>query len=148
MIRAEKTIVINRPQQKVFDFASDPANAHKWLKIIKSKQWTSEAPHGVGSTHHVVSHYMGRDMQVTNKFTSWDPPKQYSFKTIDGPVPIEIEEGMKFEPNVNGTKVIWWIQVKTVGIFKLMEGMFKKQAENNAVTDLETLKHLLEAGSE
>lgn len=146
MIRAEKTIVINRPQKEVFDFASDPANAHKWLKIIKSKKWASKPPHGIGSTHHVVSHYMGRDMEVTNEFTTWDPPNQFSFKTIDGPVPIEIEEGMRFEPNGNGTKVTWWIQVKTVGVFKLMESMFKKQAENNAVSDLETLRSLQEAG--
>jgi len=30
MITVEKTVFINRPQQEVFDFASEPANSPKW----------------------------------------------------------------------------------------------------------------------
>ena len=51
MFTIEKSIFINRPQQEVFDFTSDPANAHKWQSQVLSVEWSSESPHGVGSGH-------------------------------------------------------------------------------------------------
>ena len=146
MFTIEKTIVINRPEQEVFDFASNPANAHKWQSNLKSKKWTSEGPHGVDSTQRVVARFLGRDMEATNEYTVWDPPNQNNFKTIDSPIPIE--EGMRFDPNGNSTKVTWRMQLETGGFFKLVEGLLKKQAESQSVTNLEALKLLLEAGSE
>lgn len=142
MFTIERTIIINRPQQEVFDFASDPAHAHKWLKVVKSKNWSSESPHGVGSTQRVVARYMGRDMEATNEYTVWDPPNQNVFKTVNSP--LQIEEGMKFEPTGNSTKVTWSMRLETNGIFRFFEGLFKRQAESQAVTNMETLKLLLE----
>ena len=142
MFTVEKTISINRPKQDVFDYASDPANAHKWQSVVKSKQWTSEDPPGVGSTQRFVSRFMGLNLKGTNEYTVWDPPNQYSFKTIDSPLPIE--EGMRFESEGNSTKVTRHIQVEAGGVFKLLEGLLKKQAESQPETDLKVLKFLLE----
>jgi carbon monoxide dehydrogenase subunit G len=146
MFTIEKTIIINRPQQEVFDFASNPTNAHRWQGVIKSKEWTSEGPHGVGSTQRVVSRYMGLNLKVTNEYTLWDPPNQCSFKTIGSPLPIE--EGMRFEPQGSSTKVTRRIHLETSGVFKLVEGLLRKQAESQLPIELEALKQLLEAGSE
>jgi carbon monoxide dehydrogenase subunit G len=145
MFTIEKTIVINRPQKDVFDFASNPANTHKWQSVVKSKKWISEEPHGVGSTQRFVSRFMGLNLKGTNEYTVWDPPNQYSFKTIDSPLPIE--EGMRFESEGNSTKVTWRMQVEAGGVFKLLEGLLKKQAENQPETDLKALKFILEEGS-
>ena len=146
MLVLEKTIVINCPQKEVFDFVSDPANAHKWQSVVKSKEWISEDPHGVGSTQQFVSRFMGLNINGINEITVWDPPNQYSFKTINNP--IKIEEGMKFESEGNSTKLTWHMQVNAGGIFKLMEGFLKKQGESQPETDLKTLKILLEEGSD
>jgi carbon monoxide dehydrogenase subunit G len=145
MFIVEKTIVINRPQQEVFDFVSNPANAHKWQSVVKSKKWISADPHGVGSIQSFNSRFMGLKLQGTNEFTVWDPPNQYSFETIDSPLPIE--EGMRFESEVNSTKVTWRMQVEAGGVFKLLEGLLKKQAESQPETDLKALKFLLEEGT-
>lgn len=145
MFTVERTIVIDRPQQEVFDFASDPAHAHEWLKVVKSKNWASEGPHGVGSTQRVVARFMGRDMEATNHYTVWDPPNQNVFKTLDSP--LRIEEGMRFEPIGNSTKVTWSLHLETDGIFRLLEGLLKRQAESQSVPNLEALKRLLEAGT-
>ncbi len=40
------------------------------------------------------------------------------------------------------------IHLETSGVFKLVEGLLKKQAESQLPIELETLKQLLEAGSE
>ena len=145
MFTLKKTIVINRPKKEVFDFVSDPANAHKWQSVVKSKEWISEDPHGVGSTQQFVSRFMGLKIKGINEFTVWDPPNQYSFKTINNP--ITIEEGMRLESEGTSTKVTWNMQVDAGGIFKLMEGFLMKQGESQPETDLKTLKILLEEGS-
>lgn len=61
MYSIEKSIFINRPQQEVFDFESDPANVHKWETQEISVEWSSEGPHGVGSTQSSITRFLGRD---------------------------------------------------------------------------------------
>lgn len=146
MITLETTTFINRPQQEVFDFVSNPANDHKWQSNVKSKKWTSEDPHGVGSTQHLVTRNMGRDMEQTAEIFLWDPPNQYKVKVVNGPFPFEGR--MKFEPQENGTKVTMGGQAEAGGFFKIMEGLIKRQMESQLVANLEALKLLMEAGSE
>jgi carbon monoxide dehydrogenase subunit G len=59
---------------------------------------------------------MGPNLKGINEYTVWDPPNQYSFKTIDSPLPIE--EGMRFESEGNSTKVTWHMQVEAGGVVK------------------------------
>ena len=145
MIKLEKSIFINRTQQELFDFASDPANVYKWQSNFISVEWSSEGQYGVGSTQRSVSRFLGRDIESTSQITVWDPPNQYGFKVVSGPVPVV--GAMKFETEGNGTKMIMDGQVEAGGIFKLAEGMVKKQLESQFVTNLNALKLLLEAGS-
>jgi uncharacterized membrane protein len=146
MFKLEKTIFINCPQQEAFDYASDPANAHKWQSQVLSVEWSSDSPHGVGSTQRAVARFLGRDIETNSEITMWDPPNQHGFKAVGGPVPIE--GGMKFVPEGNGTKVIMGGQIEAGGFFKLAEVLVKKQLESQFVTNLEALKLLLESDSE
>ena len=42
MIAFEKSFFINRPQQEVFDFISNPANHTQWQGSFESSEWTSD----------------------------------------------------------------------------------------------------------
>lgn len=145
MFTLEKSISINRPQQDVFEFVSDPTNGSKWQSQFLSIEWASAEPHGVGSTQRSVTRFLGRDIETTVQITLWDPPNRYGFKSLSGPVPVEGE--MKIEPEGNGTKVTLTGQVEAGGFFKLAEGLVKKQLENQFAANLEALKLLLEADS-
>lgn len=146
MFTIEVSTVVNRPQQEVFDYSSDPANANKWQNQVLSVEWSSEDPHGVGSPQRSVTRFLGRDIETNQQITVWDPPNQFGFKSVSGPIPIE--GGMKFEPEGNGTKVTMGGQIEAGGFFKLAEGLVKRQLESQFVTNLEALKLLLESGSE
>jgi uncharacterized membrane protein len=146
MFTLEKSIFINRPQQEVFDYGVDPANAPKWESQMVSVEWSSEGPHGVGSTQRSVTRFLGRDIESTSETTIWDPPNQHGFRVASGPVPVD--GLMTFVPEGNGTKVIMSAQVEAGGFFKLAEGLVKKQLEKQFETNLETLKLLLESDSE
>ena|SRR3990170_1009035 len=144
MITFEKIFLIDRPQQEVFDFSSDPANDTKWQGSTDLSEWTSPAPIGVGSTQRSVVRFLGRKIESTLEVTAWDPPNQYALKTVSGPVPFEIN--VKLASQGNGTQVTLSGQGEFGGFFKLAEGLVGKQLENQLDKDFKKLKQVLESG--
>ena len=56
MITFERTVTINCPRDRVFDFVSDPGNDAHWRKGSRFAEWTSEGVIGAGSTMRSVDH--------------------------------------------------------------------------------------------
>ena len=144
MVTFEKSIFINRPQQEVFDFVSNPANDAQWQGSTEAAEWTSEGPPGVGSTKRSVIRFLGRKIDPTIEATIWDPPQQYGFKSVSGPVPFEVT--VKLESQENGTQLTVTWQGEIGGFFKIAEGLVGKQVEKQFGTDQDALKLLLEEG--
>jgi uncharacterized protein len=142
MYKFEKSIYINRPQQEVFDYMTDPANDAKWQSSSEGSEWTSEGPVGAGSTLRTVNKFMGRKIEGISEVTAWDPPDKYAQKTISGPVPFELE--VIFVPKDSGTQLTITGEAELGGFFKLAEGLVGKQLEKEIESDLKTLKHILE----
>ncbi len=144
MYEFEYGLFINRPPQEVFDFLTDPGNDPQWRSSAVSGEWTSEDPIGVGSTFSSVDKLLGRKMKSTSEVTIWDPPNQFAFKTIGGPMPFE--STVAFESKENGTQLTLSGQAELGGVFKIAEGLAGKQIEKQSVADFDALKLLLEEG--
>ena len=144
MFKFEKSIMINRPQQEVFDFVTDLANDSKWQTGIVSVERTSEGPIGAGSTWRYKLKFMGREMEAEIELTSYDPPNQASVKSIGGPVPFQ--NTYTFESKDGGTQMTFSGQAEIGGFFKMAEGLVGKQMEKQMEADGAALKKLLEAG--
>ncbi len=74
MFTIETTIFMDRPQQEVFDFVTNPDNTPKWQSQVISSEYISEGPPGVGSINRSVSKFLGREINTTSEITVWDPP--------------------------------------------------------------------------
>ena len=144
MITFEKSIFINRPQQEVFDFVSNPGNDPQWRSSAESAEWTSEGPVGVGSTYRSVDRFLGRKIEGTTEVTSWDPPHQAGFKSVSGP--MSFEGTMKLESKENGTQLTVAAQAEFGGFFKIAEGLVGKQLEKQIDADFDALKLVVEEG--
>jgi hypothetical protein len=142
LIKFEKSIQIDRLQQEIFDFVSDPANTSKWQDAIQTAEWTSVEPIGIGSTQYSISRLFGRIFVSLPEITLWDPPNQYIFKNNN---PFSIEDGMMLELKDYGTKVTMRGHAEPGVFFKLPEESFGKQMEKVFETNLEALKLSLEA---
>ncbi len=59
-IRQEHTVVIERPIEEVFAFATDPDKASLWQSTSLGTKQTSEGPVGVGTTFRDTSKFLGR----------------------------------------------------------------------------------------
>ena len=147
MYKFTKSVFINRSQQDVFDFMSNPANATKWQPTVEFAKWTSASMAGVGSTYKLVVKALGSKSEPVFEITAWDPPNRYSYKSIKISTPVEsIETVITLAPKENGTQLTFEAQIGAAGFFKIAEGMLGKMAEKGDGNNVDTLKRILEAG--
>ena len=57
------SVFINRSQQEVFDFLSDPANLSKWSSAFESAEWTSSDAPGIASVYRASGKRLGSDKE-------------------------------------------------------------------------------------
>ena len=144
MIKIEKSVLINKPQQEVFDFVTNLSNDSKWQSSIESVERVSDGPIGVGSTWRYVGKFLGRKNETEIQMTSYDPPRQSSVKAVSGPIPFENTH--KFQKQDGGTLLTFTGQAEFGGFFKMAEGLVGKQMEKQMDADGAALKKLLESG--
>ncbi len=73
MIKAETSLVINRPVEKVFAFVNDSENAPQWRSSVLESRQTSEGPTCVGTTLTEVIRFLGRRIESTFEVTEYEP---------------------------------------------------------------------------
>jgi hypothetical protein len=141
------SIFINRSQQDVFDFLSNPANLSKWNSNFTSAKWSSSDAPGTGSTYQVLAKVSGKENEGLFEITQWSPPHRCGYKSISKlPFPIEsIESVITLVPTKNGTQLTFESQFGLAGVLKFAEGIFKKLAENGDGKNFDTAKRILEA---
>lgn len=143
MIKFEQSIFINRSPEEVFDYMSDPTNDMQWRDSAISAEWTSQAPHGVGSTVRSVDKIMGRKMESTAEITAWERPTLWGQKSLEGPMPFEMT--VRFEGKEQGSQLTLTGSAQPGGFFKLAKGLVRKQLLAQLEADLNGLKRVLEA---
>jgi len=142
MIKVELSVVIDRPLEEVFAFATNPANNAKWQEGLVESRLVSSGHIGVGSQITDVRKFLGRDMDSKLEVTAYELNKKFSEKVVSGPLQFEIIE--TFEPSVTGTKVSLLAFGEPGGFFKLAEGMVQKQIQSQLEGDAQRLKKVLE----
>ena len=147
MYKTRQSVSINRSPQDVFDYATDPNNDPNWLSGTQSSQWTSDPPHGVGSTRESVVGFLGRRIESTSEITHWDKPHTYGFRTTGGPIPFTMVAGVE-STGENQAEMTLDIEAEFGGFFKLAEGLVGKQLDKQMEANLDALKILLEAEQE
>jgi uncharacterized protein YndB with AHSA1/START domain len=82
-------VVINRPRERVAEFAGDPGNAPTWYANIESIQWKTEPPVKVGSRMDFVARFLGRRLAYTYEIVELVPGERLVMRTSEGPFPME-----------------------------------------------------------
>ena len=159
MARAQSSLVINRPIDKVFAYLADIAKGMEWQSELLEVQQTSSGPVGIGTDLKEVRRVLGQNMETSFTITDYEPESKLGFKSTSGPIPMRAyysldrvtREGVRGEairPEGSGdaTRVTMTVEAEMTGIFKMTEPLAVHSAKRQMDADIAKLKAILEAG--
>ena len=138
-------IVIDRSVAEVAAYAGDPTNAPEWYANIRSIEWRTPPPIGVGSRLDFVAQFLGRRLVYTYEVIELLPGRRLVMRTAQGPFPMETT--YTWEP-VDGTRTKMSLRNRgnPSGFARITEPVMVAAVRRANQKDLARLKRLLESG--
>lgn len=145
MPTVEETILIRRPRDEVFAFATDPANVPLYSSNLMEFEKTSDGPVGKGTTYRGIAKVAGKSLSWTSEYAEFEPGRKVVNRSIDSPMAWEIQVG--YEDEAGDTLVRWHQETDSYGGFfgKLADPLVTRMYSRDVKSNLEKLKELLEA---
>ena len=135
-INVERTI--NRPAAEVAPFFFDVTNNMKWQSGMKSCEWTSEPPHGVGSTYEQIAEFRKKPVVSTFEVTEYEPGERMRIESIKSTFPIQVTRTV--EPiDDSRCRVAAQITGRPGVVFKLLEKIGERVARKSIEADYDRL---------
>ena len=137
--------VIDRSVAEVAAYAGDPTNAPEWYANIRSIEWRTPPPLGVGSRLDFVAQFLGRRLVYTYEVIELLPGRRLVMRTAQGPFPMETT--YTWEP-VDGTRTKMSLRNRgnPSGFARITEPVMVAAVRRANQKDLARLKRLLESG--
>lgn len=142
------SIEISRRPEDVFAYVTDPSRFSEWQETVVSVRPHDEGSPQAGGKLTMTRRVGNREQTFTTELTSYDPPRSYSFRGVDGPV-RPLGKGV-FDPVGDGerTRFTFEIDFEGHGIGKLLVPLFvRRQARAEIVQSHAALKARLEAAA-
>jgi uncharacterized protein YndB with AHSA1/START domain len=136
--------VINRPPTEVAAFAGDPTNAPQWYVNIKSMDWRTPPPMGIGSRMAFVARFLGKTITYTYEITEFVPGERLVMRTAEGPFPMETTYTWAPTPD-GGTHMSLRNRGKPSGFSTLIAPFMGRAVRAATTKDLAALKRILES---
>jgi polyketide cyclase/dehydrase/lipid transport protein len=141
-----ESIEINRRPEDVFAYLDDVKRHGEWQEQIVHVQPEGDQPMGVGKRVRETRRVPGGDRTMTYEITEHDPPRQSSFRVLDGPV--RAVGTVSIDPVGDGShsRLTFTLDFQGHGIGgKLLLPVAKSQARKQIPKDQAKMKELLES---
>ncbi len=127
MINIEHSLVVNRPVEEVFAYATDVSKVPEWQ--TSALEARVDGSMQAGATGAIVRKFLGRRMESTVRFNEYEPPRKL------------------YEPEGEGTRINVVMEGEPGGFFKLAEPLVERAIRREMEANFATLKDILEARS-
>jgi uncharacterized protein YndB with AHSA1/START domain len=148
MSEIRESVEIDRPPEEVFAYLDDVERHGEWQEDVVGVERVTEGPIRQGSRVRETRHVPGGNRSMTYEVTEHDPPRQSSFRVLDGP--IRAVGTISVEPAGDGTKsrVTIAMDFEGHGIGgKLLLPVARNQARKRVPQSQAKMKEVLERAS-
>lgn len=135
---------IERPRDEVAAFVANPDNVTAWYQNIRSVEWRTPGPLGVGTRLAFVAHFMGRRLAYTYEVVEFLPGERLVMSHSAGPFPMETSYSWS-DTESGGTRMSLRNRGEPTGFSKVAAPVLGRAMQRANTKDLERLKTLLEA---
>jgi uncharacterized protein YndB with AHSA1/START domain len=143
MIEIEKSTVVRRPTDEVFEFVADQLNAPRWQSGILEVRRLTDGPPAVGTRHTFTRTLMGKRMTGENEYVAFQPGKRVEFRTTSGP---RLLASYAVTAAPEGTRLTATLHVDFSGIMSVAEPLIARALSRDVVANLARLTSILESG--
>jgi hypothetical protein len=102
-----------------------------------------KGPLGIGAKFTSVRKLMGRKIEMSGKFTAYEPNNKVIFKSNPGPMPMQAT--YLFKSVAEGTRLTTTIELHPGGFMALAEPMIAASLRREMETDFDGLKDMLKS---
>jgi uncharacterized protein YndB with AHSA1/START domain len=145
VVRAEESIVVERPIAEVFAYLTDLDRVPEWQTNVLFLQLQSGSLRP-GAQLVELRKFLGRKVESVVEVTEYEPPYRYTIKVQSGPIPFEISNVLSEAGG--GTRIDASVEGEPGRFFGLIEWRVVKAVERELWNSLATLKDILEAQSD
>jgi uncharacterized membrane protein len=143
LVDVSTEVIIERPRALVSEYAANPDNAPNWYVNIKSVEWETPRPVGLGSKLAFVAQFLGRRLAYTYEVVAFVPGERFVMRTSKGPFPMETV--YTWESTDSGaTRMALRNHGHPTGFSKLFAPFMARAMRSANRKDLARLKQLLE----
>ena len=143
MIEIESSVWIARPRSEVFAVVADFSRNPEWQGGMRSCVWTSEAPHGVGSTYDQVAGFMGKTIHTSFEIVQWVEGERVQIRSTAGTFPIDVTRELIDEGD--GCRVSARVKGEPGGLMGMMGPLMSRMVRRSVDGDYKRLKVMLES---
>ena len=144
MARAEHSVEIQRPPEQVFAYLTDPGKIAEWQASALEAAQETPGPMAVGTRLREARKFLGKRMDLVMEVTAHEPGRQFSLRTLSGPLRFEVRQ--RFEAVEGGTRIDVVIEGEPGGFFQLAEPLVVRAVGRELASNLATAKDILEEG--
>jgi carbon monoxide dehydrogenase subunit G len=133
-VTLEDSIYVDRSPEVVYALVRDLERAPGWQDSLESVDVEAGTE---------VRRFGGRRVEASFFVLEDDPPRRFAISSEGGPAQARAE--FDLEPDGDGTRVVFTIDLRLRGAARLASGVVKPTAQREMRGDLERLKELAEA---
>ncbi len=141
----EHSVFIAQPPAVVFDYLTKAENLPVWDSSIVQAEQVGTDPVAVGTRAQGTSKILGRRFQWTSEVTELDPPRQVSYRSVEGKLAFTVTNTC--EPADGGTQYTFRLEAESGlgGVFGRLADPIVERAQSRTVrANLDTLADVLQ----
>ncbi len=143
MVDVLTEILIDKPIEKVANYAINPDNAPDWYVNIKSAIWKTPKPLKIGSKIAFKAKFLGKELAYTYEIVELLNNKKLVMRTAEGPFPMETTY-IWTAINNNQTKMTLRNAGQPSGFSKLFTPIMAIMMRKANNKDLRNIKRIIE----